>query len=117
MVFGSDQELLQKIVTWKRFINDVFMLFRGSESECENLVNWLNGLLPGVVKSKYEYSNQKIEFLDLEISIENGLLKTNLFKKSTNMQLYLDCNSNHPLPCRDSIPYSQGWVKGVLTLR
>ena len=47
MVFGSDQELLKKIVTWKRFI--VFMLFRGSESECENLVNWLNGLLPGVV--------------------------------------------------------------------
>ena len=55
MVFGSDQELLKKIVTWKRFIDNVFMLFRGSESECENLVNWLNGLLPGVVKFKYEY--------------------------------------------------------------
>ena len=107
MVFDSDEELLQKIVIWKRFIDDVFMLFRGSKSECEDLVNWLNGILPGVVKFKYEYSHQKIEFLDLEISIENGCIKTNLFIKPTNKQLYLDFNSNHPLPCRESIPYSQ----------
>ena len=83
------------------------MLFRGSKSECENLAEWLNSLLPGVVKFKYEYSTEKIEFLDLEISIENGLLKTNLFVKPTNKQLYLDYNSDHPLHCKNSIPYSQ----------
>ena len=107
-VFSSNEELLEKIVIWKRFIDDVLLLFRGSKSECENLVNWLNSLMPGVVKFKFEYSLEKVEFLDLQISKENGLLKTNLFIKPTNKQLYLDYNSNHPLPCKDSIPYSQG---------
>ena len=35
------------------------------------------------------------------------LLKTNLFVKPTNKQLYLDYNSDHPLHCKNSIPYSQ----------
>ena len=83
------------------------MLFRGTQTESEALVNWLNSLVPGVVKFKYDYSNTKIEFLDLEISIENGVLKTNLFIKPSNKQLYLDYNSNHPLHCKQSIPYSQ----------
>ena len=68
--FGSNQALLQQIIIWKRFIDDVRVLFRGYKSECKALVGWLNSLLPGVVKFKYEYSYIKIEFLDLEISIQ-----------------------------------------------
>ena len=32
LVFSSNQTLLQKIVLWKRFIDDVFMLFRGTQT-------------------------------------------------------------------------------------
>ena len=67
----------------------------------------LNSLIPGVVKFKYEYSVNKIEFLDLEIIIENGKLETNLFVKPTNLQLYLDFFSNHPDHCKESLVYSQ----------
>ena len=49
----------------------------------------------------------KIEFLDLEIIIENGKLETNLFVKPTNLQLYLDFFSNHPDHCKESLVYSQ----------
>ena len=63
--------MLEHILLWKRFIDDVFMLFKGSEEQCGHLVEWLNSLIPGVVKFKYEYSLKKIEFLDLEILIEN----------------------------------------------
>ena len=70
-------------------------------------MSWLNSLLPGVVKFKFEYSLQKVEFLDLEIVIKDGKLETNLFIKPTNKQLYLDFQSNHPQPCKESIPYSQ----------
>ena len=72
LVFNSGQDLVNKIVKWKRFIDDVLMLFRGSREQCEELVNWLNGLMPGKVKFKYEYSEHKVEFLDVEIFIENG---------------------------------------------
>jgi hypothetical protein len=107
ILFNSNQDLLERILLWKRYIDDVLMLFRGSKSECECLVNWLNSLLPGVVKFKFDFSFHEVEFLDLRISIENGRLKTNIFVKETNKQLFLDFNSNHPEHCKSSIPYSQ----------
>ena len=106
-MFRADQPLLERILVWKRFIDDVLMLFKGNEEQCQELVNWLNSLMPGVIKFKYDFSPQKIEFLDLEILIKNGRLHTNLFIKPTNKQLYLDFNSNHPNHCKIGIPYSQ----------
>ena len=50
----------------------------------------MDSLLPGVLQFKYEYSVEKLQFLDLEISKENGILETNLFIKPTNAQLYLE---------------------------
>ena len=107
LVFGSDQELIELILCWKRFIDDVFLLFKGTKEQCQTLVDWLNTLMPGVVEFKFEYSKEKIEFLDLEIKIENGRLETNLFVKPTNLQLFLDYCSNHPEHCKQSIIYSQ----------
>ena len=92
---------------WKRFIDDVLMLFTGSFEECEQLVNWLNSLMPGVVKFKFDFSLHKVEFLDLEIFLKDGRLTTNLYIKPTNKQLYLDFSSNHPEHCKIAIPYSQ----------
>ena len=48
-----------------------------------------------------------MEFLDLEIMIENGKLETNLYIKPTNLQLYLEYFSNHPEQCKRGIIYSQ----------
>ena len=66
IAFSADQSLLEKILLWKRFIDVVFMLFHGSKDECENLVSWLNSLMPGIIEFKFEFSYQKIEFLDLK---------------------------------------------------
>ena len=70
--------------------------------------------MPGVIKFKYEYSYSKIVFLDLEIFKDDGRLKTSIHIKPTNKQLYLDFNSNHPMHCKQSIPYSQAFrVRGL----
>ena len=106
-MFNSDQSLLEKILLWKRFIDDVLMLFSGTKEQCEELVSWLNSLMPGVVTFKFDFSFQKIQFLDLEISLEDGKMKTNIFVKPSNKQLYLDFDSNHPDHCKNAIPYSQ----------
>jgi hypothetical protein len=107
LVFNSDQQLLELIILWKRYIDDVFMLFGGTEDQCQELVDWLNSLMPGVIKFKFQYSKKKIEFLDLEISIENGRIETNLYVKPSNLQLFLDYSSNHPKHCKEGIVYSQ----------
>ena len=92
---------------WKRYLDDVFMLFGGTEDQCQELVDWLNSLMPGVIKFKFQYSKKKIEFLDLEIRIENGRIETNLYVKPSNLQLFLDYSSNHPQHCKEGIVYSQ----------
>ena len=79
------------------------MLFKG----CEALVNLLNSLQPGVIQFKFDFSNELVEFLDLQIMIENGKLETNLYIKPTNLQLYLDFFSNHPEPCKEGVVYGQ----------
>jgi hypothetical protein len=38
-LFSSDQALIEKILLWKRFIDDVLMLFRGTREECMELVD------------------------------------------------------------------------------
>ena len=83
------------------------MLLRGSKQDCEELVKWLNSLQPGVIKFKYEFSTKLVEFLDLQILIENGRIETNLFIKPSNLQLYLDYFSNHPEPCKEGLIYGQ----------
>ena len=97
----------EAIVIWKRFIDDIFLLFRGSEEMCNQLVDWLNNIMPGIIKLKSNYSNECVEFLDLKIMIGNGKLLTDLYIKPTNLQLYLDYRSNHPEPCKNAIVYCQ----------
>ena len=79
MFLSSDQPLLDRILLWKRFIDDVIMLFRGNKEQCEELDTWLNSLIPGVIQFKFEFSYSKIEFLDLDTLIEERKLKTKLF--------------------------------------
>ena len=107
IAFSSDQPLLDLILLWKRYIDDVFGLFKGTREQFDSLVTWLNSLMPGVVKFTANISYNQVEFLDLIIKIENGRLKTDLFIKPSNLQLYLDYNSNHPEPCKTGLVYGQ----------
>ena len=68
-VFESQNCLVNLILIWKRFIDDIFMLFKGSISQCEALVNWLNSLMhslmQGVINFTFEFSKERINFLDI----------------------------------------------------
>ena len=94
IAFNSNQPLLDLVLLWKRYIDDVFGLFKGTEQEFESFVYWLNSLMTGVVKFTSKISYSHVEFLDLMIKIENGKLNTDLFIKPSNLQLYLNYNSN-----------------------
>ena len=110
MAFNTTSEqrkLLELIILWKRFIDDIFLLFKGSEAECEELSVWLNSLIPGQIKLKCNFAKDNLEFLDLRIMIINGRLETEIFVKPTNLQIFLDYTSNHPTHCKNAIVYSQ----------
>ena len=63
LAFNSNQDLTDLIILWKRYIDDVFALFKGSKDDLQELVNWLNSLMPGVVKFTYDFSKEKLNFL------------------------------------------------------
>ena len=59
------------------------------------------------IKFTAEYSKEEGNFLDVNIKIIDGKLKTDLFVKPTDMHQFLDPNSCHPYHCKKGIPYSQ----------
>lgn len=101
------QTFQSKLLFWKRFIDDILTLFRGSRGEAEQFVNFLNSLFPGVIEFTFDFSTAKIVFLDVELSFKHGKIETSLHIKPTNLQMYLDWNSNHPFHCKVAIIYSQ----------
>jgi hypothetical protein len=50
-------------------------------------------------------SEIEVNFLDTTVYVEDNLLKTNLYCKSTDSHNYLLYSSVHPQKCKDSIPY------------
>ena len=42
LAFNSNQELLDLVMLWKRYIDDVFSLFKGEKTRWKN---WLVGLI------------------------------------------------------------------------
>ena len=107
LVFNSQHAMLHFISFWKRFIDDIFLLFKGSKEDCENLVMWLNSIMPGIIQLKCNYSTESLEFLDLRIMLKNGRLETEIYVKPTNLQLFLEYDSNHPTHCKNAIVYGE----------
>ena len=59
------------------------------------------------IKSEFEYSQTKIEFLDVLVyKDQNNILQT-IHRKETDRQNYLDAQLEHLKSLKDSIPYNQ----------
>ena len=59
------------------------------------------------IKFTAEHSKEKVNFLDVNIKLIDGELKTDLFVKPTDTRQFLDLTSCHPYHYKKGIPYSQ----------
>ena len=92
---------------YKRFIDDIFLLWNGSEDELKAFLEQLNQLHP-TIKFDAHYSKTSVEFLDTKVyKSPSGKLQTTLYIKPTDRQSYLHSKSYHPSSCKRSIAYSQ----------
>ena len=89
-------ENTKKLLIYRRFIDDIFMLFYGSEAEVAELLSDLNNMDPSI-KLTHIKSQQSIDFLDLTIFRTRGLIQTKAFQKAMNPYTYLPWNSYHPV--------------------
>ena len=91
---------------WKRFIDDVFLIWTNSEENLERFLKELNGFHPSI-KFTFEKSKMKVNFLNVVIKIKNGRISTDLYSKPVDSHQYLHYNSCHPEHIKKSIIYSQ----------
>ena len=104
----------------KRFLDDLFLIFKGTTKELHLLLDRINQINPSIqftmkhTTRKSEEAQDKcsceelkaIPFLDTLCSIEKGKIEIDLYKKSTDKNQYLLLNSCHPKAVTKSIPFS-----------
>ena len=83
------------------------MLFQGSSEQLNAFLSFLNESSQHL-KFTMNYDKVAINFLDLMITVgEDHVLYTNLYQKPTDRNSFLSAQSHHPLPLKNSLPYSQ----------
>ena len=81
------------------------------DGELETFMEKPSPFLPNL-KFTYESPQKRLAFLDLNVSLENCCITTDLYTKSTDCHQYLHCNSAHPDHLKNSITYSQAFRLG-----
>ena len=94
-------------LVWKRFIDDIFIIWTHGLESLQDFYQHLNNCLPSI-KFEMDQSTSHIHFLDVTVSIDDQhSIQTDLYTKPTDSHNYLNYKSAHPRHCRDGIPYSQ----------
>ena len=108
------------LLIFKRFLDDIFSIFRGTTKDLHKLFNDMNSLHKSIKFTMNHTSPQKeheddmcdcprqvsIPFLDVSCSIQDGKLQTDLYRKDTDRNMYLLPSSCHPPSCMKNIPFS-----------
>ena len=97
---------LQPLV-WKRFIDDIFLIWQYGETELNLFISYLNNCM-NCMKFEAEKSTRSVHFLDTTVNVDqDGILTTSLYTKPTDSHNYINFHSCHPRACNKGIPYSQ----------
>ena len=100
--------LRRKIIFWKRFIDDVFVIFNGTYEEISEFHKYTNNFHDTIKFDEPSYNPNKNScyFLDLEITIIKNKIQTDLYKKPTYRPTTLIPSSAHPKHTPPNIIYS-----------
>ena len=92
---------------WLRFLDDIFMIWDDSEEQLLKFLDKINHYHE-TIKFTYSYSKTEVVFLDVKLEkSDDGILKTSVYEKDTNVHQYIEFSSCHPLSCKKGIPFSQ----------
>ena len=104
---------------FRRFLDDIIMLWCGSVESLHHFLEDINNINPSIqftmthtVLASEVDSNCTCEkttnlaFLDTSLSIKNGKVEVDLYRKPTDRNQYLLTSSCHPAHVTSNIPYS-----------
>ena len=108
MLENCPNHLSELIFDWKRFIDDILLLFLGSYEELEKLYSYLNGYHPTIKfdRPEFDKTNNSTNYPDLQIKISGNKIITDLYRKATDKPTALLPSSSHPGHITPNIVYS-----------
>ena len=90
-----------------RYIDDIFMIWTGTKEQFYQFYSTLNNCHHSI-KFDHEISPNEVNFLDTTVYVDtNGTIQTKLYTKPTDRHNYLHRRSEHPLPLKNNLAYSQ----------
>ena len=84
------------IKAYYRYVDDTFILFSGSNRQAQNFVNYLNKINKHIQFTLEIQINNKLNFLDLTVSIIKNKFDFNIDRKPTQTDAILPNDYNHP---------------------
>ena len=107
------------LLFFKRFLDDLFMIFTGSTQKLHSFFHQVNKIHPNIKLTMSHTSvpgenalkcdceeKYSISFLDTSCRIKSGKIVTDLYRKPSDRNQYLLTSSCHPVECTENIPYS-----------
>ena len=91
---------------WLRYIDHVFMIWTAGEEQLQGFLQWINQY-HDTIKFTWDWSRKTVNYLDVQIINNNGVIETDLYTKPTDKHQYLFHTSCHPKGCKTGIPYAQ----------
>ena len=88
-----------------RYLDDCFIVWPKSKWNISHFVETLNNMHRDITFT-YEISDNKIPFLDIQVSIQNNKISTDIYYKATDSHQYLYYKSCHPRHTKNNIPYA-----------
>ncbi|KAJ1185013.1 hypothetical protein NDU88_001809 [Pleurodeles waltl] len=107
-IFKNEEKYpeINRAVLWFRYIDDLFLIWKGSEKDAIQFIQKLNENDYNI-RLTYNISPSSIEFLDTKIEIKEMMIHTELFCKATAGNSLLHATSGHPDKLKWSIQYGE----------
>ncbi|XP_041445717.1 uncharacterized protein LOC121402912 [Xenopus laevis] len=99
-------EYRHHILLYQRFVDDILVIWQGDVKLFQEMVEKANRSHP-TIRFTTEIAKKKLHFLDIEMTIEEGGIVTNLFRKPTDRNNLLHTGSFHNPKCIKGIPKGQ----------
>ena len=91
-MFADDNQFKDNIVFWKRQVDDIFFVWKGSKEDLELFVWLLNGIEYRVQFTLEVEKEGFLPFLDVGLMKVDGKVVTRIYRKPTHTQQYINWN-------------------------
>ena len=94
-------------VLFLRYVDDIFGIWGDTEETLKEFRKSANNI-HSRIKVDLKYSHTEIDFLDVKIYNNDGLIQTTIYEKPSDKHMYLHVKSDHPKTTKNAIAYGLG---------